>query len=61
MDREVPFDEEAKCDNCGKLGAFDFMGDFICEDCLSPKKKEWWKWIISGIVIALGSVIYFLI
>lgn len=36
--RTVPFDETEKCDNCGKDGAFDFMGDFICGECI--KKEE---------------------
>ena len=22
-----------KCDNCGKVGAFDFMGDYLCPKC----------------------------
>jgi len=37
--RKIPFDENEKCDNCGKDGAFDFMGDFICGDCLRPDNK----------------------
>ncbi len=37
--RKIPFDENEKCDNCGKGGAFDFMGDFICGDCLRPDNK----------------------
>ena len=32
-DRGVPFDEDAICDVCGKNGAFDFMGDYLCPDC----------------------------
>lgn len=32
--REIPFDEEAKCDECGAQGAFDFMGDFYCKACI---------------------------
>jgi hypothetical protein len=35
MDREIPFDETEKCDECGKLGAFDFMGDYYCPECVS--------------------------
>ena len=35
MGRDVPYDPEDKCDVCGKLGAFDFMGDYICSDCLA--------------------------
>lgn len=31
--RNVPFDENAKCDDCGAKGAFDFMGDFLCTEC----------------------------
>jgi len=33
MSREVPFDEAAKCDECGKIGAYDFMGDLLCPEC----------------------------
>jgi hypothetical protein len=32
--REVPFDPEMVCDVCGKLGAWDFMGDGICPECM---------------------------
>ena len=34
MNRDVEFDENAVCDICGKKGAFDFMGDYICPDCI---------------------------
>jgi len=40
MDRTVPFDDEEKCDICGKTGAYDFMGDLICQDCLEKGKKD---------------------
>lgn len=33
MSRDVPFDREAICDECGKKGAYDFMGDFFCPEC----------------------------
>ena len=33
MGREVPFDEKAKCDECGRVGAYDFMGDLLCPEC----------------------------
>lgn len=33
MSREIPFDENAECDWCGAIGAFDFMGDFLCPNC----------------------------
>lgn len=32
-DREVPFEEDAVCGQCGGKGAFDFMGDYLCEEC----------------------------
>lgn len=32
-DRPIPFESDKKCDNCGKLGAFDFMGDYLCPEC----------------------------
>ena len=31
--RDVPFDPSTPCDNCGVLGAFDFMGDYLCVRC----------------------------
>ena len=34
MGREIPYDENLKCDICGQLGAMDFMGDYICVGCL---------------------------
>lgn len=33
-DRTVPFEEDAVCDNCGKKGAYDFMGDYLCPKCI---------------------------
>jgi len=35
MNRDVPYDEDAKCDDCGNMGAYDFMGDYICEECVA--------------------------
>lgn len=32
-ERDIPFDENAKCDECGKTGAYDFMGDLLCSEC----------------------------
>jgi len=40
MSREVPFKPNMPCDVCGELGAYDFMGDCICSDCLKPDEKE---------------------
>lgn len=34
MSREVPWAEDAHCDVCGQLGAYDFMGDYVCGKCL---------------------------
>jgi len=31
--RDVPFEPEAVCDICGRVGAFDFMGDLLCPEC----------------------------
>lgn len=33
MGKTVPFNDKEKCDDCGALGAFDFMGDFLCPKC----------------------------
>jgi len=35
MGRDVPFGQDSTCDNCGAKGAFDFMGDYVCDYCLS--------------------------
>ena len=40
MNRDVLYDPDEVCDLCGKKGAFDFMGDLICPDCLSKDKNE---------------------
>lgn len=34
MNREVPYNKNSYCDMCHKQGAYDFMGDFVCDDCL---------------------------
>lgn len=33
MSRQVEFEEYATCENCGEKGAYDFMGDILCEKC----------------------------
>lgn len=40
MNRTVPFDVDAKCDVCGKEGAYDFMGDYLCPECSIQEIKE---------------------
>ena len=42
MNREVPFDTNALCDECGEVGAFDFMGDLICAKCLEKSNDLDW-------------------
>ena len=32
--RDVPYEPNERCDNCGRLGAFDFMGDLLCPKCI---------------------------
>ena len=39
-DREVEFDSTIECDLCGAKGAFDFYGDFICQNCINRMKQE---------------------
>lgn len=39
-DRTVPFDNKSICDICGKLGAYDFMGDFLCPKCAGKAMKH---------------------
>jgi hypothetical protein len=45
MSREVEFDENEKCDICGKQGAWDFYGDFICPECYQKQYDE----IVEGV------------
>lgn len=33
MIRDVEYDEDAICDDCGREGAYDFQGDFLCTTC----------------------------
>lgn len=40
MSREVPYEEETKCDKCGRTGAYDFMGDFLCGRCIYDNEDE---------------------
>jgi hypothetical protein len=35
MSRTVPYKHDRNCDGCGELGAFDFMGDYICNECFA--------------------------
>lgn len=34
-DRTIPFEPDFRCDICNAIGAYDFMGDYICPKCLS--------------------------
>lgn len=40
MSRDVPFNPNAKCDTCGRIGAYDFMGDYICTKCSKIPKED---------------------
>ena len=52
MNREAEYEADEICDICGEEGAFDFYGDYICEECLGgdydkeqfydPKDSEEW-------------------
>ena len=35
MSRDIPYNPNAVCDRCGAKGAYDFMGDYYCPDCLT--------------------------
>ena len=41
MSREVPFDPVAICDCCGAIGAFDFMGDCLCQRCIDELDQDY--------------------
>lgn len=38
--RDVPYDEEAVCDGCGIVGAYDFMGDILCVTCAEVYESD---------------------
>jgi len=40
MSREVPFDKDASCDRCGNVGAWDFMGDYYCDECVEELEED---------------------
>lgn len=40
MNRNIPFDANAKCESCGVLGAYDFMGDELCHKCAFPDENQ---------------------
>lgn len=40
MNREYQFDFTEVCDICGKVGAFDIMGDYLCSECLQEETEE---------------------
>lgn len=48
MSRDIPYDKKLKCDNCGHDGAFDFMGDYYCGDCLKTCGQCGDVFVISG-------------
>jgi len=38
--RDCTYDEDLICDVCGKMGAYDVMGDYVCEECIEGR-GEW--------------------
>jgi hypothetical protein len=38
--REMLYDKDAKCVNCGALGAHDIMGDYLCNGCVGFTEPE---------------------
>ena len=39
-DRTMPFEPDSRCECCGAMGAFDFMGDLLCARCAFPKDMD---------------------
>lgn len=39
MAREIHFEANETCDRCGDLGAWDFMGDYFCRECVNDLQK----------------------
>jgi hypothetical protein len=40
MSRDVPYDPEEECEDCGKKGAFLFPYCSLCPDCIGSETKE---------------------
>jgi hypothetical protein len=40
MSRDVIYYRDEVCDDCGKLGAYDFMGDLICDECCTDDREN---------------------
>lgn len=40
MNREIEFCEDEYCDDCGAKGAYDFMGDYLCPECLRKHRHD---------------------
>ena len=47
MSRDVAYSPDDVCDNCGKAGAFDFMGDCYCDDCLKTCERCEYLFVID--------------
>lgn len=39
-DRFVQLEDKNVCDLCGKSPAYDFYGDYVCEECLEKSKQQ---------------------
>lgn len=40
MGRDVPYDPDLVCEGCNRVGAYDFMGDYLCDRCASGRPLE---------------------
>ena len=40
MDRDVPYQPDLICEKCGHSGAYDIMGDILCDRCASGEAPE---------------------
>ena len=38
INNAIVFDDEVKCDKCGKVGAYDCTSEFLCANCM-PKAQ----------------------
>jgi hypothetical protein len=57
MSRDIPYDPEAVCEVCGAKGAYDFMGDLLCGECITTGLKIQSKnYMLTKLVTAPASV-----
>ncbi len=60
--RDVPFCKNEKCQVCGKKGAFDFMGDYVCGECIEEADYQPMFGLLDVIFLSIiGLLVLFIV